>query len=164
MGGVVVPSEQELRVVDRDVEAGVIQALCCHPLRRFLKVASRIGLFRASLSISILRYYRPNAIAVINAILKNSAVLPHVHVAFAAEQHQIAIITEVIVPIDYLFVGPVRPVLLQLPIRHEIEIGPEVDCRFIEGLVVRFLFKIPDSLFHRPFVVGRTSVVSQKFA
>ena len=103
---------------------------------------------------ALLRYYCANAIAVINAILQDLAVLPHVHIAFATQQHQIAIITEVIVPLDCLLVGPVRPVLSHLLIRHQIEIGPEVDRSFIKPLVARFLFKIPDWLFHTRFVVA----------
>src|SRR5436190_21994089 len=100
------------------------------------------------ISATILQYYWPHAIAVVNGILQNPTVLPHVDVAFATQQHQFAIITEVIVPLDYLFVGPVRSVLLHLPVRHQIEIGPEVDSSFIKRLVARFLFKIPDWLFH----------------
>ena len=103
---------------------------------------------------AILRHYCANAIAVLNAILQNFAVLPHVHVAFATQQHQIAIITEIVVPLDYLFVGPVRMVLLHFLIRYSIKIGPEVDRSFIKPLVVRFLFKVPDWLFHRPFVLA----------
>src|ERR1700687_6234350 len=98
---------------------------------------------------AILRYYCSNAVAVTNAILQHLAVLPHVHVAFATQQHQVAIITEVIVPLDCLFVGPVRPVLSHFLIRHPVEIGPEVDARFIEPFVDGFLFKVPDWLFHK---------------
>lgn len=97
---------------------------------------------------AILRYFCPDAIAVINAILQNLAVLPHVYIAFATQQHQITVVTEVIVPLDCLLVGPVRPVLLHFLIRHTVQIGPEVDVSFIEPFVAGFLFEVPGWLGH----------------
>ena len=76
------------------------------------------------------------------------AVLIHLDIALAAKEHQTAVIAEIPVPLDDLLVGPVGRILQHLFIRHAIEVGAQIDARFIPGFFPRFLFEVPDRLFH----------------
>src|SRR5215813_1081451 len=113
-----------------------------HPgkgLRASTFVVSTKGIDTPSTTLSGLT----NAIAIVYAFLEHASILAYIDATLAAQQHQISVITKVVIPCDHLIVAPVDFILAHLFVGHQIEISAKVDTRFIERLVSRLLFEIP---------------------
>src|SRR4030095_12606419 len=92
--------------------------------------------------------YFPDTVAVLNAFFQDAPVFLHLDVAFAAEHHQISVVAEVAVPFDALLLTPGRVSTPHLFIVHAVEIGAQIDAGFIQRLIRRFLFEVPNRLSH----------------